>query len=486
MSKSAINKLIKTKLLKDVERAERKSIGEAARAVLSTAAASQCLVLNRKAVNALIIGMEAGIGRKLTTYEKKKYRKGVKDHFIGMSQPFPQIAGRKYFLHILRKNKLELGKNIFFLGTDFDGVKDKYHEFNKNFVEETGPKSLRERSYERGDSTRGAAGAIQFDHGAEGTAVGTLGGGSSAVSVALDKGVDFERLKTVAKKNLTAILARQFKDLTSGERTVIKNRLFDIIVNQDQVVQTGRYGGIVGGVGMIITPVITKINKDRSSIERKEQDAIIEAVSKTIEETDWYNLEGSSSMRQKAEAATVQRVVEKLEKITKQNKGSSVKLDPSVKKTKLNTKSKGRGRSKEGKGVKIRAKTNLSGELAAPLVAAKGGGSRAKKSNFNALQMIGILNQRLPDTVAKNMGSPRLNYRTGRFASSVRITDIVFTAKGHPSIGYTYQRDPYEVYESSSGSKFSSLARDPRSLIDVSIRELAAQQAIGRLFTRRV
>ena len=100
--------------------------------------------------------------------------------------------------------------------------------------------------------------------------------------------------------------------------------------------------------------------------------------------------------------------------------------------------------------------------------------------------MIGILNSRLSDTVAKNMGSPRLNYQTGRFAGSVRVTDITITAKGHPSIGYTYQRNPYEVFESSSGSKFSSMERDPRKLIDTSIRELAAQQAIGRLFTRRV
>ncbi len=79
-----------------------------------------------------------------------------------------------------------------------------------------------------------------------------------------------------------------------------------------------------------------------------------------------------------------------------------------------------------------------------------------------------------------------MNYQTGRFAGSVRATDIAITAKGHPSIGYTYQRNPYEVFEASSGSKFSSRERDPRSLIDASIREIAAQQAIGRLFTRRV
>ena len=76
--------------------------------------------------------------------------------------------------------------------------------------------------------------------------------------------------------------------------------------------------------------------------------------------------------------------------------------------------------------------------------------------------------------------------RTGRFAGSVRATDVAITAKGHPSIGYTYQRDPYEVFESSSGSRFSSIARDPRKLIDFSIREIAASQVVTRLYTRRV
>ena len=98
---------------------------------------------------------------------------------------------------------------------------------------------------------------------------------------------------------------------------------------------------------------------------------------------------------------------------------------------------------------------------------------------------MGNLNAQLPDKVAQNMGSPALEYRTGRFASSVRATDIATTPRGFPSIGYTYQRDPYEVFESTSGSRFADAQRDPRVIIDKSIREIAAEMAIGRLFTRR-
>jgi len=84
------------------------------------------------------------------------------------------------------------------------------------------------------------------------------------------------------------------------------------------------------------------------------------------------------------------------------------------------------------------------------------------------------------------MGAPRLENRTGRFSNSVRVTDIQTTRQGYPSIGYTYQRDPYGVFESTSGTRFSSIERDPRQLIEGSIREIAAELAIGRFYTRRV
>ena len=95
------------------------------------------------------------------------------------------------------------------------------------------------------------------------------------------------------------------------------------------------------------------------------------------------------------------------------------------------------------------------------------------------------MNSRINDVVAKNMGPPRLENRTGRFASSVRITDISTTRQGFPSIGYTYQKDPYGVFENTSGTRFASPDRDPRKLIDASVREVAALFGLGRIYTRR-
>ena len=104
----------------------------------------------------------------------------------------------------------------------------------------------------------------------------------------------------------------------------------------------------------------------------------------------------------------------------------------------------------------------------------------------STISLLALLNSQLTKTVSANMGSPRLENRTGRFASSVRAVDVQKTKQGFLSIGYTYQKDPYQVFEKSSGSRFSSLERDPRSLIDTSIREIAAQMVTTKLYTRRV
>ena len=94
------------------------------------------------------------------------------------------------------------------------------------------------------------------------------------------------------------------------------------------------------------------------------------------------------------------------------------------------------------------------------------------------------INKRLPQVVAQNMQSPALNYRTGRFSSSVKVTDVVRTPRGYPSFGYTYDKFPYQTFE--VGYAQGDPERDPRKLINQSIREIAAEMAIGRFFTRRV
>lgn len=112
--------------------------------------------------------------------------------------------------------------------------------------------------------------------------------------------------------------------------------------------------------------------------------------------------------------------------------------------------------------------------------------STAKKADRTPITLFALLNAKLSQTVQKNMGAPRLENRSGRFASSVRVTDVSKTPQGFLSVGYSYQRNPYQVFESTSGTRFSSIERDPREIIDYSIRELAATMVAARLYTRRM
>jgi len=157
------------------------------------------------------------------------------------------------------------------------------------------------------------------------------------------------------------------------------------------------------------------------------------------------------------------------------NQNTKVKHSKKTVKSKGGGTSQARGRSKQALGA-IKGIQSL-----------KPGRSGAKKSaiGFDQVKLLGTLNRDLPDTVRKNMKEPGLVNRTGRFADSVKVTDITQTPQGFPSIGYTYQRDPYEVFEEGSGSKWANGYRDPRTLIDRSIREIATQFALGRFYTRR-
>ena len=178
------------------------------------------------------------------------------------------------------------------------------------------------------------------------------------------------------------------------------------------------------------------------------------------------NMQGSSTLKEKSAAMVVNKF--------KGKKGVKVNSKP----VKMHTKTK-----VISKGTVSKASVALS---AKKLKTAKKKEKAKSSAASQPLQLLGLINQKLPETVRKNMQSPALVNRTGRFADSVKVTEIAQTSKGFPSMGYTYQRNPYQVFEEGSKGNWSNGDRDPRDLIDKSIREIAAQFAIGRFYTRRV
>jgi len=190
-----------------------------------------------------------------------------------------------------------------------------------------------------------------------------------------------------------------------------------------------------------------------------------EAISSWASKQDWWGRKGSKSLKEDSLELTAHTVVSNLTKagnVTATKKTKKPKRSPAPVKTIVAGTSKKRVKKSKASPARVR---------------------KAKRSQFNLSTFLGILNQQLPSVVAKNMGDPALNYRTGRFASGVRATDISRTPQGFPSIGYTYQLYPYQTFE--PGYAQGDPERDPRKLIDRSIREIMAQYAIGRFYTRR-
>lgn len=108
----------------------------------------------------------------------------------------------------------------------------------------------------------------------------------------------------------------------------------------------------------------------------------------------------------------------------------------------------------------------------------------AGKAGQNPLALRNMLNELLPVAVAANMTSPALNYRTGRFANSVRVTNVTQGPRGgNTMIEASYMTNPYETF-APGGDKYTP-QRNPEKLIKRTLREVATGM-IGAKFGVRV
>jgi len=142
--------------------------------------------------------------------------------------------------------------------------------------------------------------------------------------------------------------------------------------------------------------------------------------------------------------------------------------------------SKGKARTnKKIKGIGTKMRGNMS------LPPVKGRNKRAtsrvqSRAGSNPLALRNMLNELLPVAVAGNMTSPALNYRTGRFANSVRVTNVTQGPRGgNTMIEATYMTNPYETF-APGGDKYTQ-QRDPERLIKRTLREIATG-VVGKRF----
>lgn len=201
-------------------------------------------------------------------------------------------------------------------------------------------------------------------------------------------------------------------------------------------------------------------SKHDATILKQVRDAVEKSIGEMMDR-DWANQPGSNSL--------VNAIVAELAATA--TKGKRFKPDGAVPKRDFSS-SKAKGRDTKIVATMQSQKTiggvgDISGGLA---------GLNAASSRLSLRSLIPMLNQRLPEIVRSNMGqNGRLHNRTGRFAESTEIVDI----GDNMVISYTYQLAPYKVFERQG-------SRDPRDLIDISIRELAAGIIRERFTTRRI
>ena len=95
-----------------------------------------------------------------------------------------------------------------------------------------------------------------------------------------------------------------------------------------------------------------------------------------------------------------------------------------------------------------------------------------------------LLSASIRAQVEKNMGKGNaknvLNFRTGRFAESVRVERLSKSREGMITAFYSYMRNPYATF-SEGGRQQYPKTRDPKLLIAKSIREIAAAAAYTRM-----
>jgi hypothetical protein len=213
-------------------------------------------------------------------------------------------------------------------------------------------------------------------------------------------------------------------------------------------------------------------NNKASSVEGKVLRDLSAAIAREIGRLDIPELKGSDSVKESNRKVVARKVLKPYKRIKGKNiKTTFESLDME-------------GPKKSGATLEAGGKVKQGPTKEQKYVKKKSPRRRKRGSSVSLISLIPLLNRDLPEKIEQLMGTPALNYRTGRFARSVEVREITTTRQGYPSIGYTYQKNPYQTFE--PGFAQGSPDRDPRTLITRAMRELMVNYAIGRFYTRRI
>jgi len=389
-------------------------------------------------------------GRKKALSLQLRFQKGDKNRFNAIVRRLPEVLpeGR-------------LGENIFIVQSFASSIALVKTEIFNALA----------RS---GEVTREQASGVQSDihrgHGVRGTAVSQIGIAKSMNKMGSSFGN--QASQKLLLENLDAYMMKGSISLEQA------NELRSLTTDYSQIVTTK------GALKVQYFSIIDfQHGKENVGVDSAAEKALVKVFREYIKylAPQIVNAHGSSSLTEKIEKVLVDAIA------GKPSKGKKVtRRKKNISKSSSGKSRAAQPRNAKGQFIKRAAQPrNAKGQFikrAAPTAIKKAKGT-AKGVSASPLALIVALNKGLHQAVRGNMGSPRLNNVSSRFSDSVEVTNIITPTRGFPIVDYTYMLYPYQTFE--VGWARGSTQRDPRPLIDMSIREVATTVAFNKFHTRR-
>jgi hypothetical protein len=494
VSKSSLEKAVIGRLLREpiVNEAGKRLVASLeARALVQSSQFSQCLVLGieeKRLLWSVITKHNENLPKEATVQSFYSFlSRTIKKESSGTEAP--EGIKETNFERLLKSQGYVFGKNIFY----YPG---KSHESLRNILQnhcvtwlkqKEALKDADEEKFRQAYSTE-----INLDHGlTAGTASSLIGAGSEAarlVSIAAENEGALEAIKLELGQQLTALINSSNNKIisayTNKQKQVLQLSLYKYFISWDQIIN--KDGTINASASVAVVPRAAEINQQDQAPFEKEVlkiyfNAVREASIKVLKNLEFLKIEGSPSLNRKIESFIISQIFDNIKPRKTLKKRRATKKVPV--KTNTLVSSDLLGIKKSVKPLRVKnISVGRSGNVGARKPASRK--TKGTPASSSPLQIIANLNSALPEVLQKNMQYPALRYRTGRFAGSAKVLSMDSTLQGFPVFSYTYQKAPYQTFE--PGNRQGSIERDPRRLIDKSMREIATQYAIGRFYTKRV
>jgi hypothetical protein len=276
---------------------------------------------------------------------------------------------------------------------------------------------------------------------------------------------DFGHIPTAGDENLTSPLVKKIENvLNSSTNPVIQsnaqaaiNELYTIQAKithrfkntTPEAIDTSRK--ILGQGYVVVTLQNKALNAKFSTEEARVYSKLLRSI---VNKIDYTSIKGSNSIRQD--------IVEGILNILSGNKKRLKPHRESKAESKVEIKSKAKAKASSGSGF-----LTVSTPTRTPLI------------NLEAILRARI-NKQVMDNMGQGSDTRVLNYRSGRFSSSVEIDRLSESRQGLISVFYKYMKNPYATFSEGGRQEFPR-TRDPKALISKSIREIAAPIVGNRL-----